>query len=121
MADRFVLFVYLQKLNAKWLKIQQMAEDEMSKAERPSQNQERQLVRHLSRRGMYPSISFMNFDELPALFRQEPPVPWREVNPDYGKYRDPLTGKPYNSVEEFKQIRKKHFAELEKKGGVLRA
>ena len=94
-----------------------MAEDEMAKVERPSHNQERQLIRHLSRCGMYPSVTFMNFDGLPALFRQEPPVPWREAHPDYGKYKDPLTGKSYNTVAEFKQVRKNHFAKLEKGGG----
>jgi hypothetical protein len=93
-----------------------MAEDEMAKVERPLQNQERPTIRHFSKQGMYPTLTFMNFPTLPDLFSQTPPTPWTEANPDYGKYKDPLTGKPYNTVEEFKQLRKQYFAQVEKGG-----
>lgn len=87
-----------------------MAEDELAYVERPQKDLEMKVIRRHSRRGTYPTITFMNFDELPALFNQSPPTAWAELNPVRGKYRDPATGRPYNTIEEFKILRGQLFA-----------
>ena len=94
-------------MNSKWLKIQQMHEEEQSRVERAPIDQNRMYIRRYSKRGAYPVISFVNFDDYPELFRQIPPIPWRDQHPEYGKYRDPVTGLHYNTIDEFKQIRNK--------------
>ena len=92
-----------------------MAEDELARVERPQQSQERKMIRRHSMRGTYPTITFMNYDEFPEIFRQIPPTPWAELHPVRGKYRDPVTGKPYNTVEEFWHIRKQWNSESARK------
>ena len=109
------ILIILQKLNAKWITLQKLAEEDSGRVERPNKEQDKQAIRYFSRRGMYPTVSFMNFDSLPALFNQTPPTPWVDMNPGYGKYKDPLTGKFFNTVEEFKQLRSKQGTKPTKK------
>lgn len=81
-----------------------MAEEEMSRVERPVKDKDRRSVTYYAHRGSYPTITFTNFDSLPDLFNQEYPNPISKCG---FKYRDPVTGNLYNTAEEFRIIRKK--------------
>jgi hypothetical protein len=81
-----------------------MAEDEIAELQRPVNEQGRQVVRYLSRRGSMPIVTFVNFDNVPDILRQtEAPKPIQK----YGcKYFDPESQKPFNDISEFKRHRK---------------
>lgn len=95
-----------EQVNTKWLRIQQMVEDEMAKSDKHALlDGSKKLVRHLARRGTYPTITFVNSETLPEVLQvssqTRPSVPVQTG----AKYRDPVTGRPYNTAEEFRALR----------------
>lgn len=94
-----------EQMNTKWLKIQQMVEDEIAMSQRPLQEQGKQTIRYLSRRGSMPIITFVNCEQLPDILEpHEPPTP---ASRHGAKYLDPVTRQYYNNIAEFRHLRKK--------------
>jgi hypothetical protein len=96
-----------EQVNTKWLRIQQMVEDEMARSDKhPVLDGSKKVVRHLARRGTYPTITFVNSDSLPVVLQAGAHVRPSEVVRTGAKYRDPVTGRAYSTVEEFQTLRR---------------
>jgi hypothetical protein len=96
-----------EQVNTKWLRIQQMVEDEMAKSDKHSVlDGTKKLVRHLARRGTYPTVTFVNCDSLPEVLQVSAQVRPADVVHTGAKYRDPVTGRTYSTTEEFQALRR---------------
>lgn len=101
--------------NRKWLEHRKIVEDEKSARDKPIKNQNNDhYIRFLSRRGTYDTITFTNVDSIPAFLKQQiTPVVPKNICVITGlpaKYKDPLTGLPYNNIAAFKELRKKYIS-----------
>jgi hypothetical protein len=71
--------------------------------------------------GSYNTITFTEDDMMPSCFnQQEPSEPSSAeklccITGLPAKYKDPLTGKPYATIDAFKEIRRQHAKQSKKK------
>lgn len=104
-----------EQVNQRWLLHQKCIEQNNNIVSKCSKSlHTNDVVRYLSRRGTYDTITFNNVDSMPAILNDchDVPTPTIErkcyVTNKKAKYHDPLTGHYYADVDAFKQIRRLH-------------
>jgi vacuolar protein sorting-associated protein 72 len=95
--------------NRRSLELMLRMEDDRKKLTGPKAPYVGKLIRYTSKLGQTNIMTFEQFDELPKEINSiAPPPPKVELCVITGmraKYRDPKTGKPYATLDAFKQIR----------------
>jgi vacuolar protein sorting-associated protein 72 len=131
----FILFNsnILQLNNAKWLRGQQMAEEEKINLDKPSKTPLVNKITILSRRGQYNTITFpeskwptvfelslrdapkkvthtrfCRFCLIPSISDSYLPEQTCVITGLAGRYLDPVTGYPYHNLEAYKELKEKY-------------
>ena len=95
--------------NRRSLELMLRMEDDRKKLTGPKAPYVGRLIRYTSKLGETNIMTFEQFDEIPKVINDvAPPPPKVELCVITGmraKYRDPKTGKPYATLEAFKQLR----------------
>ena len=106
--------------NQRWILARKRNKDSQDVSETGSRHQQPHkivLERMVSRRGALTTITFPEMDHIPEIFeyRSEKPAPSRPlscaVTGDPARYKDPLTGLGYSTVDAFREIRRRHASQ----------
>ena len=114
--ELLVQAAHTEVANRRSLELMLRMQDDKKKLTGPKAPYVGKLIRYTSRIGQPSIMTFEQFDELPKEINSiAPPPPKIEycvITGMRAKYRDPKTGKPYATLEAFKQLRAQ-YAQVE--------